>query len=453
MSEAREGDPSRSAPARAGLRALARLRRAVRPKLLTATGLPAMLAVSGALPLIIGQSASRPAPSVELCTGWARCDALGYDSYGYGSHDGAMYWRMFPGDNCTNYVAYVESKVYHVATPRYLLGDGGQWAYIARAHGVVVNHTPAVGAVAEWDGGSFGIGGAGHVGVVEEVGPRDRYIVISQQNMYSDRDGYDWTLIRAGFPSDEWQPWPSNFIHFAIPRHADIAYYNARSHSFGLRYSLTSGPANATIRAGKAGIIPLVGDWSGRGTDNVGYYNPKYGTFRLLGVRRTGRHRNVVFRFGPPHMIPLIGDWTGIGRDGVGYYNPKTATFSLRESLTTGPPSVSFRFGPPHMDPLAGDWNGGRRDGVGFYDPRTGIFRLRNTFKGGPLYRSFRFGPPHMMPLTGNWVGGLRDGVGYYNRWTGTFYLRSRLTNGPASYVIRFGPRLAIPRAGDWSGI
>jgi surface antigen len=387
-------------------RARHQLRRAARLRLITATSLPAALALSGAIPMIIGQSApAGQAPSTILCTGWQRCDTHGYDSYGYGAHEGTMYWRMFPGNNCTNYVAYVESTVYHVATPRFLLGNGGQWADTARAHGVLVNHVPSVGAVAVWGAGTVGLGGgSGHVAVVEVVAPRDRSIVVSQQDMSMDRDGYEWTLIRAGHPADEWQPWPSWFIHFRIPRHADIAYYSSRSREIGLRDSLTSGPANSITHLGLPGIMPLVGDWSGSGRDSTGYYNPKYGTFRLLGVRRTGR-RNVDFAFGPPGMIPLVGDWKGIGRDGVGYYDPATATFYLRESLTSGRPDESVRFGPPHM-----------------------------------------------IPLTGNWPGGPRDHVGYYNPWTGMYYLRDRLTNGPATYVIRFGPKRMIPRAGDWFG-
>jgi surface antigen len=463
MSAAHEGTASqpasirgariRSARIQDGWQALRRLRRASRLRRLTATGLPAMLALSGAVPFLIGETAgpASAAASTLLCSGWHRCNARGYDSYGYGTHDGAMYWRMFPGDNCTNYVAYVESRVYGVATPRYLLGDGGQWAGNARAHGVTVNHTPSVGAVAEWNGGTFGIGGAGHVGVVEEVGPRDRYIVISQQNMSEDRDGYDWTLIRRGHPSDQWQEWPSSFIHFPIPRRADVGYYTARSHSFGLRYSLTSGPVNSTRRLGPGGVVPLDGDWSGRGTASFGYYDPKNGMFHLFGVRRSA-HPNSAFIFGPPHMIPLTGDWTGIGRDGVGYYDPRTGTFYLRESLTAGAPDRIVRLGPPGMIPLAGKWTGGRRDGIGYYDPRTGIFRLRNKLSSGPAFRSFRFGPPHMIPLSGNWNGGRTDRIGYYNRWSGTFYLRNRLSNGPANYVIRFGPTRAIPRTGVWFG-
>jgi len=55
---------------------------------------------------------------------------------------------MYPGDNCTNYAAYVESEVYGVSTPDYLLGDGGQWGERAALEGVPVDGTPSAGAVA-----------------------------------------------------------------------------------------------------------------------------------------------------------------------------------------------------------------------------------------------------------------------------------------------------------------
>jgi surface antigen len=121
-----------------------------------------------------------------------------------------MWWAMYPGDNCTNYVAYVESHVYGVATPHSLLGDGGDWGYNAAAQGVPVNATPTVGSVAVWDMGS-GIP-QGHVAIVQAVGPRDRYIVVSQSGMGEDADGFDWQRVdRSG---GSWEPWPSSFIHF-----------------------------------------------------------------------------------------------------------------------------------------------------------------------------------------------------------------------------------------------
>jgi surface antigen len=425
-------------------------------RLLTMAGVP-LMAMAAAIPLIVHHESAHSSasmPSVTLCTGWARCTAHGYSSYHYAARGSRSYWRMSAGDQCTNYTAYVESTVYHVRQPSYLLGNGGQWAETAAAHGVLVNHVPSVGAVAEWNGGSFGIGSAGHVAVVEAVGPHDSYILISQQHISAERDDYDWTKIKAHYPANEWQEWPSNFIHFRIPRRADIGYFNPHSGKVSMRDSQTAGPANARPRIGRghrARLVPLDGVWRRGGRARLGYYNPRYGTFRLLGAGR--RHGSRVFRFGPPHMLPIVGDWTGSGHDGVGYYNPRTATFYLREKLGAGRALKKFRFGPHGMRPLAGAWTGGRRDGVGYYNPKTGVFALRSKLSAGSAFRKFRFGPAHMIPLTGNWAGGRRDGIGYYNRWRGTFHLRTSLSGGRASVVVRYGPPRMVPVTGDWFGV
>ncbi len=121
---------------------------------------------------------------------------------------------MEAGDECTNYAAYVESSVYGVPTPGYRLGNGGEWAGTAAAHGVEVNGTPTVGSVAEWNAGDYGMGEYGHVAIVESVGPGDSYIDVSQQNIFTDANGYDWEQIPAGQSSGAWEPWPNHFIHF-----------------------------------------------------------------------------------------------------------------------------------------------------------------------------------------------------------------------------------------------
>ena len=191
--------------------------------------LVAALAVTGAvMPLTAGPalaSASRPAagvPSEVLCGGYQGCDRAGYDSYGYGQHLRTSYWRMDAGNECTNYVAYVEATYFRAPTPGYLLGNAYQWAATAAAHGVLVNNVPSVGAVAVWGGGAYGIGPEGHVAVVERVGPDDRYIVVSQQHLAGVPDGYEWTQINAGFPARTWESWPSHFIHFRIGQHAVV---------------------------------------------------------------------------------------------------------------------------------------------------------------------------------------------------------------------------------------
>ena len=165
--------------------------------------------------LVIGgvlYSSSASADSFEVCSGYGACSVNGYTTHGYEAHAGVSYWNMDAGNQCTNYVAYVESAVYGVPTPGYNLGNGGDWAANAAAHGVMVNNVPTVGAVAEWNGGEPGLPPPGHVAVVEAVGPDDSYIVISQQHIAADPGGYDWMQIAAG--SQSWEPWPDHFIHF-----------------------------------------------------------------------------------------------------------------------------------------------------------------------------------------------------------------------------------------------
>jgi surface antigen len=365
---------------------------------------PALLISAVLAPQAAPTPAATAVPSRILCSGYQACARQGYSSYGYPRHARISYWRMFAGNECTNYAAYVEATVYRAPAPQYLLGNAGSWAATAAAHGVRVNHVPSVGAVAEWDGGAYGVGPDGHVAVVEKVGPRNRYILISQQNISSDANGYDWTRINAGYPADSWEEWPSHFIHFRIRTRDTVGYYDRRHGTFALRDSLSFGPAAVTFRLGPRGMVPLAGDWTGNGRDSVGYYNPRNGSFHL---RTTAGRRaaSYSFTFGPPGMIPIAGNWTGRRRDSVGYYNRRTARFTLRVGRGARPGGQSFAFGPPGMIPVVGSWNGGTRSEVGYYNRRTGTFVLRNGLARGRTGYAFRFGPGGMRPLAGDWLG------------------------------------------------
>ena len=160
-------------------------------------------------------TAASGAPASTVCSGYAACNRTPFTSHGYQRHSGTSYWYMYAGNNCTNYVAFVESTVFGVDTPAYRLGDAGQWPTTAALHGAVVNHIPTVGSVAEWNGGSPGIPNPGHVAVVEVVGPHRSYIVISQQNIL-DVNNYDWTRINANGEGNLWEQWPVYFIHFTV---------------------------------------------------------------------------------------------------------------------------------------------------------------------------------------------------------------------------------------------
>ena len=171
--------------------------------------------------------ASAQATASTQCHGYFACSQGTFTTHSYHAHEWTPYWSMYAGNNCTNYVAFVESTIYGVVTPSHRLGDAGQWPTTATLDRALVNHTPTIGSVAEWDGGSPGIPSPGHVAIVEEVGPHNSYIVISQQNI-SDVDGYNWTRINANNSGNQWEEWPSNFIHFTFGRTALVENTQSR---------------------------------------------------------------------------------------------------------------------------------------------------------------------------------------------------------------------------------
>jgi surface antigen len=173
---------------------------------------------SGAM--AVGTPLASAAPAAgPVCEGWSGCSVNPYTTHNYQNVMSTLFWpgTGSSGTECTNYVAWVESSLYDVATPKYQLGDAANWKAAAQAHGVTVNQTPTVGSVAQWYANDHDIGNDGHVAVVEQVGPNDSYIVVSQDNWTSDTNDYGWAVILANTPG-QGEPWPDNFIHFPTTR-------------------------------------------------------------------------------------------------------------------------------------------------------------------------------------------------------------------------------------------
>ncbi|GAB3865675.1 hypothetical protein GCM10028801_36460 [Nocardioides maradonensis] len=137
-----------------------------------------------------------------FCSGYSGCNAAGYSDSGYGAVSNRMYWRMYPGHNCVNYVAY---RMIQAGLPNTRPWTGnGNAANWGHAMSSITDQTPAVGAVAWWDAYHH-VGSAGHVAYVEKViSPTD--IIISEDSWSGT---FHWQEVTAsgGF-------WPSGFIHF-----------------------------------------------------------------------------------------------------------------------------------------------------------------------------------------------------------------------------------------------
>ena len=141
--------------------------------------------------------------STYLCDGYAGCQAAGYGNAGYRQASSTMYWRMFAGHNCTNYVAYrlIQSGMPDV---RPWTGDGNasNWG-VAMAS--ITDQTPTVGSVAWYKPHVTPAGSNGHVAFVEKV-ISDTEIVVSEDYWGGD---FHWRRVTKTGGG-----WPSGFIHF-----------------------------------------------------------------------------------------------------------------------------------------------------------------------------------------------------------------------------------------------
>lgn len=141
--------------------------------------------------------------STYLCTGYQGCAAAGYGDAGYRQVSSRMYWRMYAGHNCTNYVAYrLIQNGMPDTRPWSGSGNASNWG-VAMAS--ITDQTPQVGSIAWYKPHVTPAGSSGHVAYVERV-ISDTEIIVSED--YWGGDFYWRHITKSG------GGWPSGFIHF-----------------------------------------------------------------------------------------------------------------------------------------------------------------------------------------------------------------------------------------------
>ena len=151
---------------------------------------------------LLSPVAPAQASSTYLCNGYITCAEAGYPHFGYRAASDEMWWLMYSGHNCTNYVAYRMVKQ-GMSEDRPWDGTGMAWNW-GRANRRITDEIPMVGSVAWWDAGDS-VGSSGHVAYVERV-VSNRKIVISEDSWSGD---FHWRTIRKRGGG-----WPTGFIHF-----------------------------------------------------------------------------------------------------------------------------------------------------------------------------------------------------------------------------------------------
>ena len=121
------------------------------------------------------------------------------------------------------------------------------WDTSAYSHGTPVDQRAAVGAIAQWNGGSLG-----HVAYVEVVTPS--YIEITDDNFGTNVT--DRWRIATSSPA-----WPDNFIHFKDLNRYEMAFQA----NTGSLWSVGADPHGDWHQGMKAGTSPSIAGLSGGG--------------------------------------------------------------------------------------------------------------------------------------------------------------------------------------------
>ncbi len=193
---------------------------------------------------------------------------------------------------------------------------------------------------------------------------------------------------------------------------------------------------------GGPGDRPVVGDWDGDGSTEIGMLRGN----QWWLADRDGFSRPP-FGYGMPGDIPVAGDWNNDGIDTIGVYRPSEGRWYLRNSNTGGVADISFNYGLPTDVPVAGDWNNDGIDTPGVYRPTDeGLWVLSNTHGGNDRIR-FRYGLSTDKPVVGDWDG---DGTDTPAVLRGNSWVLSNTLGGADRIRFNYGIPGDLPVAGDW---
>jgi hypothetical protein len=216
---------------------------------------------------------------------------------------------------------------------------------------------------------------------------------------------------------------------------------------------------------GGPGFTPLMGDWDGDGSDEIGIYVPFSGVglflFDMNGDGQWDESNDRFAIFGPAaDFVPVVGDWNGDGRHEIGIYNTAFGYWLLDyngDELWNEADDEVVIFGCPGCAPLVGDWDGDGDDDVGLFTGYSGfgLFLMdangnRSWDESGDRFAVFGLFDG-FTPVVGDWNADGVDEIGIYQGASGVFLLDS---NGNGAWddgvdqVAPFGQPGDLPVSG-----
>ncbi len=219
---------------------------------------------------------------------------------------------------------------------------------------------------------------------------------------------------------------------------------------------------DTTYHFGKAGDIPVVGDWNGDGKAKIGVFRitaAGQGVW-LLDMDGNGTWNSAVDArhvFGHTGDIPVVGDWNGDGKGKIGVFRITAAGQGVwfldidgNGTLNTAV-DARYVFGHTGDIPVVGDWNG---DGK----TKVGVFRINTAGAGvwfldidgnGTLNTAVDarrvFGHTGDVPVVGDWNATGKTAIGVYRQGQWIIDYDGNGVRNPADMIFTFGQAVHTP--------
>lgn len=189
---------------------------------------------------------------------------------------------------------------------------------------------------------------------------------------------------------------------------SDVGVFRPSTRQFLLRLPAANGGEQViTINFGQAGDLPVAGDWNGDGIDTPGVFRPdRVGTFLLINsnANNSSPAPDQVFSFGRAGDLPLAGDWNADSIDSVGVFRPDVAGAMLLANNPFNIADITFNFGEDGDLPIGGDWTATGQDIVGIFRPTLATMFLANEFENNADI-IFLYEQSADLPIAGDWDG------------------------------------------------
>jgi hypothetical protein len=168
---------------------------------------------------------------------------------------------------------------------------------------------------------------------------------------------------------------------------------------------------------GKSGDLPVTRGISGLNGSIIGTFTPQQSLWQF-DLNSNGKFDNCsvdtcVQNFGNPEDIPVVGDWKGLGTGEVGVFRPSSGQWLLDgngngQLDSCGTDICIQQFGANGDLPIVGDWDGTGHVRVGVFRPGTGEWFLdmngNGTFDGCAVDACLGpFGHAGDLPVVGKW--------------------------------------------------